>query len=838
MKGSCDALHATLLRERQRMSQYECELRSLQVENLRLRDALRQLLTQERPSAPQAAAVPCASVITIREYASLLEVARAYRQTLLDVRSLQAALSEGGGSLSLFLGLPIPVPDLPLCAFVSPEAESTPPPQTTPPHRTEQSHSRCATELSPWAGVVSDETIIQSAGTSPAAALRRRAVCPPAPPSPLTRRRKPDFLVEPPKESEEPEDANGYPAVSLGGWQGPMHQHAEEPPHQPRVESLGTGKRSSNELEKEVERTDDLTKAFVEELRALAAEEQRTTSGLSALCQSRGLDFMDVDFPPITASLGPGGCRCFDPLTQQSYVVRWCSRSVYTPSHRRAALLTSVGVDPCALRVGCLGDRGVTAALAALAESRGAVTSILASTSLEDEANGLFSVWLTKCGLWTLVPVDAFLPCVDTCRDEDTVPPVPYGCSNRLAWDLWGPVCEKAIAKARGSYRALVGLHAAAALGYFTGGPVEEWNWWRRRSSAAFAEMEAAIHTSARGSGIVLLTTRTYEAATAKESMKEVAAALSTAGLTPGTTYRVLSVAIGPQGNRMVLLRNWERHSGGGVAPTAEGIEVRRSPTRGDDYTCLSDHVDGRVAHTDSSCTWLSFESEVLPYFSECHVCFDCRRYHDMRVVIPFSRGQPAVPRYLVRITVRPHLKSEPARLWIGLYQPPPSGPHGAAAVKLVLLGHDDSRKAPRRTEDAERGGSHYVLSESYGGAYQRMPVVWMYVELETSPSHATVIYVIPRLQGSWGEDGLSERVINRMSGRSHQDAASVLAVLAETRSSVSVEIIESPEELTAALCHALLERIDLEACAAVGCASPVGPRCQVNGQWVRGCEW
>lgn len=656
-----------------------------------------------------------------------------------------------------------------------------------------------------------------------------------------------------------------------------------------------------------IEETDRLTTELVAEVTALAAtfpDAGTSPVAIAALCHARGFDYLDAEFPPVTASLGNGalGYQLYDARTSRSLLVRWRPATACTPRGRRLELLSSVGVDPCALCVGPLGNDGVVAALAALAEAAGAVTAILSSTTAADEVNGVYSAWLCSGGEWRLVRVDAYLPCV--AADGAAASPSTetlYGCVNVMSCGIWSSVCEKAMAKMLGSYRALRSVGTARALGLLTGGPVEVWDWWHQRSDTAFDEMEAAINTSSRGSGIVCITTRRTLVTGGSSALvagpdsppgaSELPLPFAAAGLLPSTTYRVLAASENASGEPMLLIRNWRRLSQGSRRYSPEPVD---GPISGDTGLCEA----ATVVRDMGSCIWLNYKKEVLPVFESCHVCFDCRRYHDLRVPIVFrgERGAllgggrdpttPCVPSHLLRVTVRsapsstPDRPAEPARLWIGLHQPSGGGldgplPHG---LKLTLIGHDEARTAGdrRRSETALRPPAYYTLAESYGGEFQHLPAVWMYVELEppaASPADGEAsggaaaevepplsFYILPQIEtvpsGPAAHIGTTRPAVSHaMRGFGRSATAEVsetcfLAVLAEDKAQFEVELLVAPEEMKAAIYHDVLERLDLDQCEVVKAGGPrqrqqhgaartsARPCCQINGRWQDGFAW
>ena len=747
-------------------------------------------------------------------------------------------------------------------------------------------------------------------------------------------------------------------------------------PPRPRLHPEPGSRLSEFEREDIIRDTDKLIRQLSRETVALAKSQGvRGSSGVAALCRRRGLDYIDPAFLPVTETLGlaAGGCRGYDPERGSSFLVQWCSQDTFAPHGGRAALLSRSGVDPNALRCGRLGDSGVVAAFAALAEAIGAVTSVLASTTSEEEADGLYVVWLCVQGWWTRVTTDAYLPCL---REPDQSV-VLYGCCNVVTHDLWAPVCEKALAKVYGSYQALPHLSTEVVLAHLTGGPVESWDWWQRCSDTALSEIEAAINTNARGAGIVLLTTHTTAAL--RDLTRGTAAATETRlayerlSLLPGTAYRVLAVTENADGEALLVLRNWAAASPSlkrkeaemlgkaavdrrDVSPLREDGEMEKEDllsgpmlrfTDEEDATMASLH-DGKGAgvHANdinnngldgSGCVWLNYTREVLPLFEKCHVCFDCRRFHDARFPIFFVGTAPAVPAQLIRVRVRErrdsHTRaatSSPTRLWIGLHQPyggrSMSGGGSAAApwaLKVTLIGQEE---APLMYCNGRGGGGtagsflhtkpahrSYVLSESFMGAPQSLPAVWMYLELDpndlvTSNVHedgngdshdATVMefFVVPQMElaktisqdgqtaanvlhqrttraGSedcYGEEGYDEKtsflrsatdlslgsnsVSTTAAGLSATTVA-VVAILAEQRDTVAVDVVDAPAELRAAVYHDVVDRIDFSECvladarasrqrstgslsaSAASGAAATDVRCQLNGRCLPTFSW
>ncbi|KAK7201695.1 Calpain family cysteine protease [Novymonas esmeraldas] len=979
---------ATLQCERQLRTAAERHRHAAQAEGKQLRSAIRALLLQPSSSRGDAAA-PSAAAVPAPLYEEARRLLLRCERALVELKALQLRATDAAG-LELLRRYDIPVLDeIPPPWPPQTPPHTPPPPPPPPPHRGDDEPSRFSA-LARSGGDPSRAAPRKAAVTSsPPAAVEETptglevsaltTVSPdtphsPAPPAQLSimsdtagktqeahagggaggadsraRRRRRLALLSPPVLSPQSDGKGGGAAQP---WAGPMHEFAGPlaeavtgagaPPQ--RLTAAHLTPLSELELEDMIHDTDSLLRRLAEETATLATSQGlHTASDVAALCRRRGLDYVDATFPPVSETLGSGGgggvgCCGYDPDRRTSYVVQWRRQGAAAPHDRRAELLTSAGIDPSALRCGRLGDAGVVAALAALAEAAGAVTSVLAATTGEDEENGVYVVWLCVAGWWTRVTVDAYLPFAVELGGAAAL----YGCSNAATDDLWAPVCEKALAKVFGGYGALRGLAAETALGCFTGGPVECWEWWRSRSDTALAEIEAAVNTSARGAGLVLLTTVPHSRLRDSSSRSAAATAAATRaayerlGLRPDTSYRVLAVAAGADGEPMLLLRVWTHQQpvDGVEDGSASTASARMSGGSGVHHGRLKSPPSPTAADRSDACAWLSYRREVLPHFAGCHVCFDCRRYHDLRLSVQFHGSQPAIPAQLVRVRVLDRsghrastLSHCPTRLWIGLHQPYVSSSRssstaagsagggggggavdatGAWGLKMTLVGQEETPVpfggggGGGRVRPAYRS---YLLSESFMGEPQTLPAVWMYLELDpvadaaAEAATATVppnggaacvameFFVVPQMMWVYGVDatdvdrsggaalhpvcchgvGAATGVSRSLWPHAESWAAhspgkattAVVAVLAEHRDSVLVDVVAAPEELRAAVYHDVLDRVDLYECSPVreeagqssaGLGAPrphsrTGPtpheaRCQVNGRCMSAVAW
>ncbi|CCW59966.1 unnamed protein product [Phytomonas sp. EM1] len=423
----------------------------------------------------------------------------------------------------------------------------------------------------------------------------------------------------------------------------------------------------------------------------------------------------------------------------------------------------------------------------------------------------------------------------------------------------------------------------------------------------AFLEMDAAIKTSARGFGLVLLTTIDVSGSTSfitqidqtgaeqyvpgraraelintrDESIRNLSPGFNGApdffqrtGLIPGSAYQVLSVAENPKGGLMVLVRDWQRRSQDAALCTEQAPCILDHNRRAESENAKQFEMAAMLKPDDDSCIWLKYEDEVLQFFQWCHVCFDCRCYHDVRVIIPFKGSPVAAPLFFFRVRILPTTHGNPARLWIGLHQPLDESLE-KYGLKLTLIVEDDVWREPDMTfEDVASipcaCGSYSILAESYGGVYESLPVVWMYMELRTHETLPVVFYILPHLRqadrgplhngyGAQGKGGVNE---------AFDTLDATVALLADDRESLAVELLHVPDGLDGELYRGRLDRLDWSSCKPVLLSSLRKPKsaddvkegssaaevdinssmecssthkescCQLNGRWVGDFSW
>ena len=171
--------------------------------------------------------------------------------------------------------------------------------------------------------------------------------------------------------------------------------------------------------------------------------------------------FIDLDFPPVSASLGKPGtssatfCRDYTEFTWQ--------RSGDLVGKEYSPVIFSDGADPADIQQGYLGNCWLMSALAAISEQQHLVDRLFVDVSCFD--CGMLRLKVCSGGVWETVALDDFFPCFPTAG-------VVFGRSENVR-EMWVPLVEKAFAKVSGSYGALAGGYAYEGMMDLTGCPSE-----------------------------------------------------------------------------------------------------------------------------------------------------------------------------------------------------------------------------------------------------------------------------------------------------------------------------------------------------------------------------
>jgi hypothetical protein len=224
----------------------------------------------------------------------------------------------------------------------------------------------------------------------------------------------------------------------------------------------------------------------------------RRLKAAKAVYARRKTQFVDAEFPPTDASLGPSKRE----LKGESQFARygksnkgkviWLapkslrddeatsgmesapasrgrgagSRSGRKHSHKSSAWGSRYGVCRDGFRAGdcaqrALGDCWLISAAAVAAESSKALDNVFRSQ--KRQTSGMYQLRICVGGVWTVVDVDCSLPAVESKR--------VLAFSSAVGRQLWPSLMEKAIAKLSGTYEAIEGGRIGEALELLTGCP-------------------------------------------------------------------------------------------------------------------------------------------------------------------------------------------------------------------------------------------------------------------------------------------------------------------------------------------------------------------------------
>eukprot|EP00755_Sulcionema_specki_P033693 Sspe_Gene.20635::Locus_7590_Transcript_1_1_Confidence_1.000_Length_2012::g.20635::m.20635/K08582/CAPN15; calpain-15 len=296
-------------------------------------------------------------------------------------------------------------------------------------------------------------------------------------------------------------------------------------------------------------------------------------------CAQDDIPFVDVDFPPKPESLNT------------SDEVVWRRIKDYHSSS--SLVLFDADIDPNDINQGALGDCWFLCCLAMLAEFPDGVRSLF------KEADH-YGVEVTLCvdGWWSDVVIDTYIPC----HPESGEP--LYARSNGR--EHWVTLLEKAYAKVKGSYGALIGGNIVNALVDLTGCPCEMIDLQEvKDKEALFARLRRADRLNYLLGAATPGDDDTY---TAEKATDEQTLKLKEAGFVPGHAYSIIEVK-DFKGSSLLKMRNpWGNFEW-------KGDWSDSSPQ----WTCEAKEALGHSAADDGT-FWIAFD-DFLRYFTTATIC-------------------------------------------------------------------------------------------------------------------------------------------------------------------------------------------------------------------------
>jgi len=198
------------------------------------------------------------------------------------------------------------------------------------------------------------------------------------------------------------------------------------------------------------------------------------------LCRTCGCCWLYTDkkFPPDTTSLGNiGGDSANKESGKSSANTQWVRANKF-PGKAKMQLFGDT-IDSRDICQGALGDCWLLAAMACLAEHRGAIHSIFRTKERNPKGKYRLRLYDGVKNRWENIVIDDFIPCDEAAykRDGTCRPLFTQPNGN----ELYAMLLEKAFAKFCGSYAALEGGQTIWAIRAMTGDPAR---WFQREGDS------------------------------------------------------------------------------------------------------------------------------------------------------------------------------------------------------------------------------------------------------------------------------------------------------------------------------------------------------------------
>ncbi|CAE7939422.1 DEK1, partial [Symbiodinium sp. KB8] len=173
-----------------------------------------------------------------------------------------------------------------------------------------------------------------------------------------------------------------------------------------------------------------------------------TIDHLNAVCEEHGVKFVDLEFPPVEASLFSAASKHAPKPGARK--ITWRRATDFLDPDKLDVFVQ--GVEPSDISQGALGDCWLLCSIAACTEFPWLITRMFQVHGDDAEpqsANpyGVYKVRLCKNGQWQYVRLDDYFPCYPGSG--------PVYAKTHEQQELWVPLVEKAMAKLCGTYDAL-----------------------------------------------------------------------------------------------------------------------------------------------------------------------------------------------------------------------------------------------------------------------------------------------------------------------------------------------------------------------------------------------
>ena len=187
-------------------------------------------------------------------------------------------------------------------------------------------------------------------------------------------------------------------------------------------------------------------------------DDSLTVHEVEAKCRSKRVNFLDLDYPPLEASLYAKSA-IDGRLLSDGRPITFRRPNDFMDGEYDVFL---GGIEPNDIRQGMLSDCWFLCALSAIAEFPHLVKNLFLEESQTVSPHGVYKLRLCKNGQWQTVTVDDYFPCW---------PGGGPAYSRSHGNELWVLLLEKAYAKLHGSYAAIKMGWAYEAMLDLTGTP-------------------------------------------------------------------------------------------------------------------------------------------------------------------------------------------------------------------------------------------------------------------------------------------------------------------------------------------------------------------------------
>jgi len=366
---------------------------------------------------------------------------------------------------------------------------------------------------------------------------------------------------------------------------------------------------------------------------------------IKVICARRETHFVDLEFPPVASSLGPGA---------EGKAITWRRPSEFMEGPFDVFVDR---IEPNDIRQGQLGDCWLMCSLSALAEFPTLVEDIFRvgpSRELQHaNAAGVYELRFCKNGEWHTVQVDDYFPCFPEGG------PI-YSRSNGN--ELWVLLIEKAYAKLHGGYGYLRNGWAYEALMDLTGAPSFTIRFLDPDVRAMLESGELWKRLLGADASGYLMSASTPGEDKFSDSGSRAGAGKDGVGLVPGHAYTLVAVKQTSGGQQLLCLRNpW-----GGMEWNGDWSD--NSPL----WTPEVKEEVGFAGAADDGLFWMCFE-DFTKYFVSVNVC-QVRRHHEgvppwhedrRKGAFTYDRatGEVAAPHYRLRV------EEEGTHAFVGVHQ-------------------------------------------------------------------------------------------------------------------------------------------------------------------------